>query len=75
MALATDLNVNMSVDNYFTAYISTDDTVVGTPFVSSDNWQAPVSASQLHVPRAEPITSTSRAAIRAGRRRFSVISR
>lgn len=44
-ALATDLNVNMTVDNYFTAYISTDDTVVGTPFASSGNWQVPVSAS------------------------------
>lgn len=44
-ALATDLNVNMTVDNYFTAYISTDDTVAGTPFLSSDNWQVSVSGS------------------------------
>ena len=44
-ALATDLNVTMTVDNYFTAYISTDDTVAGTPFLSSDNWQVPVSGS------------------------------
>lgn len=35
---ATLLSGSMNVDNYFTAYLSTNDTILGTPIGSGTNW-------------------------------------
>ena len=39
------LNANATVDNQFTAYISTNPNVQGTPFMSGNNWQVLTSGS------------------------------
>lgn len=44
-ASATTLSGTLSVDNLFTAYISTDDAVLGTPIASGADWTNAVSFS------------------------------
>lgn len=59
LAHATDLSGAMTADNAFTLYLSTDDSVAGTPLLSGDSWGvtftlaaaslAPASTYYLHV--------------------------
>jgi len=46
-AQATTLSGNLTVDNSFAAYLSTDDNTLGTQIASGSNWQSPQSVSQV----------------------------
>ena len=45
VAAATDLTGTLTVDNDFTAYLSTSDSVLGTQIASGNNWGSPQSFS------------------------------